>query len=532
LLPPQQLADAIGRVSHAFEAIPGNSAVEARTKRYRARLDTQGLSFLPLGADSEAAPIQFQTWRISRGAQESFNEASERSSWYVTGNTAQGLLQPGSGLVVHYEARTDGMQVAWVLSRAPAGEGNLIIEAGLAGAQFSATDSTMTGSAVVPRVKIGQAQAVDHNGRSWPLSLVVAGDRVKVEVPAVVLAEASFPLAVDPLLTPEFSLDSVVDGPSPSTRAAPVVAANESGYLVVWSQGKTEIADAGVYAARLDPAGVLLDPYGFVVSTIAGEQTVCTVAANSNLFLVAWAAPHGTSLTDWDICGVRLDASGSLLDSAPIWICTASNRQSDPTVTAGQTNFFVAWSDWRKAPPTMQQPDIFGAVVSAEGIMQQPGGIAICTVTNDQSLPSATFLGTNFFVVWQDARLTQQPAVRVDIYGARITVDGIVLDPSGFAICTNVAIQTNPAVAANASCALVVWTDCRLSAAYPDIFGGRVAADGTVLDTNGLPICTVGASSQYLPAVATNGTNFLVVWADTRVASTAPDIYGTLVRQC
>jgi hypothetical protein len=29
LLPPQQLADAIGRVSHAFETIPGNSAVEA-----------------------------------------------------------------------------------------------------------------------------------------------------------------------------------------------------------------------------------------------------------------------------------------------------------------------------------------------------------------------------------------------------------------------------------------------------------------------------------------------------------------------
>jgi hypothetical protein len=74
----------------------------------------------------------------------------------------------------------------------------------------------MTGSAVIPRVKIGQAQVVDHSGRSWPLSLVVAEDRVKVEVPAVVLAEASFPLAVDPLLTPEFSLDSVVDGPSSS----------------------------------------------------------------------------------------------------------------------------------------------------------------------------------------------------------------------------------------------------------------------------------------------------------------------------
>jgi hypothetical protein len=294
---------------------------------------------------------------------------------------------------------------------------------------------------------------------------------------------------------------------------------------------------------RNNPGTVLTDVYGTrgswsnqlsivaegLISGAGNAEISPVAAALGTNYLAVWADNRHAFSNDWDICGVRLDASGSLLDSAPIWICTATNRQSDPTITAGQTNFFVAWSDWRKAPPTMQQPDIFGAVVSAEGIVQQPGGIAICTVTNDQSLPSATFLGTNFFVVWQDARLTQQPAVRVDIYGARITVDGIVLDPSGFAICTNVAIQTNPAVAANASCALVVWTDCRLNATYPDIFGSRIAVDGTVMDTNGLPICAVGASSQYLPAVATDGTDFLVVWADSRVASTAPDIYGTLV---
>jgi len=855
-LPPKQVADAIGRVSRVFEAVPGKESVETVSARYRARLDEQGLSFAPLNGASETL-ARFQTRSIAWGSQSLLNEADQRFSWQVKGNTAQTLLVPRLGIIEHYEARGDGLEAAWVLSKPAALAGDLVIEADLTGASFTPSDGVVAESCALPRIKVGRAQAVDRQGRAWPLTLEVAQHRMRVEVSADVLAEADYPLAIDPLLTPEFGLDSAVPGPSPSTRTAPVVAANEAGYLVVWSQGKTELADAGVYAARVDPAGVLLDPYGFVVSTLAAEQTVCTVAANSNLFLIAWATPHGTSLTDWDvvgarvlssglvldptplpictlassiqnspaaaangnnflvawrdsrttgiygsivgldgviaptngvsvlngtidqyapavaalgtnylvvaqdyrkattaaynsdiygarvsgagaaldpagflictntgsqfrpavasdganylvvwqdydlagndirgarvsaagmvmdtngfvichapntqaspavaggetgflvawedyrdsgtneyearilaariqgdgavldpdgspvsladggqcypsvatrggnclvvwqdfrnnpgtvlsdvygargswsnqltmeaegllsgaasaqispsaaalgtnylvvwsdnrhassndwdICGIRLDAGGALLDSAPIWICSATNRQVDPTVTAGPSGYFVAWSDWRATPLTLQQADIFGAIVSPQGVVQQPNGISICSVTNDQSLPAAALLGTNFFVVWQDARLTQQPAVRLDVYGARITGDGFVLDPSGFAICTNVLIQTNPVVAANASGALVAWTDYRLGSTAPDIFGNRIALDGTVLDTNGFPICAVPGSSQYLPAIAADPTGFLVVWADTRTSSTAPDIYGAFV---
>jgi hypothetical protein len=852
---PQRLAGAIERVSSAFELVSGGAAAEASGKGYRARIDTEGLSLLPLARKVGAPAIRFDTRRISRGSQELFSGGTEPSTWTVSGNTAQGLLSLDSGVVEHYEARMNGVEVAWVLSKPPVGDGDLCIEAAMSGSEVYSFDRDANRVAT-PRVKVGQAQAVDSRGRTWPLALQVAENRVRVEVPAQVLAEAAYPLAVDPLLTPEFSLDAAVAGPSPSTRSAPVVAVNESGYLVVWSQGKTEIADAGVFAARIDSAGVLLDPYGFSVSPIAAEQTVCSVAANANHFLVTWAAPHGTSLTDWDIfgarirpsgavldptplpictltslqnspavagngdnflvvwrdsrttgiygalvatngvisptnglsvlngsndqytpavaacgtnylvvvqdyrkgsssaynsdiygarvsgggavldlagfiistnagsqfrpaaasdgtnylvvwqdydvggndiraarvspsgavlemngfpvchafntqaspavsggaggflvawqdfrdsgtnnyeartyaarvqgdgsvldpngvslslsdggqcvpavamregnwlvvwqdfrnnpgtmlsdvygvsgswsnpltvgpeglisgagnvelspaaaalgtnylvvwadnrhaasndwdiCGVRLDADGALLDSSPLWICTATHRQLDPTVTAGETNFLVAWSDWRNASITNQQADVFGTVVSADGTVQQPLGIAICTLTNDQALPSAARLGTNFFVVWQDARLALPTAPRMDVYGARVTSGGALLDPTGIAICAHSAIQTNPVVAAAASQVLVVWTDYRLSTVYPDVFGNRVTAEGTVMDTNGFSISTVAASSQYLPAVASDGLDFLVAWTDTRAASTAPDIYGTRV---
>ena len=117
----------------------------------------------------------------------------------------------------------------------------------------------------------------------------------------------------------------------------------------------------------------------------------------------------------------------------------------------------------------------------------------------------------------------------MDIYGARITGAGAVLDPDGFAICTNAAIQTNPVVVATATRALVVWADYRASATYPDIYGAHINPDGVVLETNGLAICTA-ANTQNLPAAASDGSGFFVVWADSRTpGANVPDIYCAMV---
>jgi hypothetical protein len=858
---PFQLGDAIDRVTHAFEWSSAGVAAQAEGRNFRANVDSSGLTFSPLGAAGAATtPVRFQSRRISVDTREFYSGEPTASGWCLTGNTAQSLLEPTAGVVVHYEVRPDGVEVTWVVARPLATQSDLTIEAELTGARFRSSEASNDSSPDNPtglRLRVGPAIAVDQDGRSWQVAVAVTENNLRVTVPASILAEARFPLAVDPLITPEFALDTLTDGPSPCTRAAPVVAANESGYFVAWSHGKSDITDAAVYGARIDPTGTLLDPYGILISAQAGEQTVCAVAVNSDMFLIAWAAPHGSSTTDWDIlgarilpggtvldspplpictvvstvqnspavaangenflvawrdarstaiygtivrgdgsisvtngivilnsandqytpavaalgtnylvvaqdyrratssaynsdiygarvdgkgvvldpagfaictnsgsqfhpavaadgtnylvvwqdydlaggdilgarvspagsvldtnalvichaansqaypavaadkgtfpvawqdyrdssgdnfeariygtrvsgdgsvfdldgvrlssavggqyhprvaarsgewlavwqdfrnntgsvlsdvigarlndsnglaiapeatlsgaanaqispavaalntnylvvwadnrhgasnswdiCGVRLDPNGSPLDLSPFWICTARNRQADPAVAAGQDSYFVAWSDWRDTPATLQHADIYGSVISAGGIVQQPDGIAICTITNDQALPAVAALGPNFLVVWQDARLNQAVAPRMDIYGARITGAGAVLDPDGFAICTNAAIQTNPVVVATATRALVVWADYRSSATYPDIYGARINPDGVVVDTNGLAVCTA-ANTQNLPAAATDGSGFFVVWADSRIpGANAPDIYGAMV---
>jgi hypothetical protein len=526
-LSPFQLGDAIDRVTHAFESGPAGETAEAGGRGFRARIDREGLALSPAGQkNEEATPVRFKTRRISQGPREFYRGEPSASGWCVTGNTAQSLLEPTTGLVAHYEVRASGVEVTWVVDRRLAEQGDLTIEAEITGARFPSPETSNNSSpedANGPRMRVGPAFAVDQAGRSWQLAVVTTRHTLQVTVPASVLTEARFPLAVDPLISPEFALDGLADGPTPCTRATPVVAANKFGYFVAWSHGKSDITDAAVYGARVDATGTLLDPSGILISTQAGEQTVCAVAANDDMFLVAWAAPHGSSVTDWDILGARIQASGTVQDSTPLPICTVvSTVQNSPTAAANGESFFVAWRDARSTA-------IYGTIVGKDGSLSTTNGIILLNGTNDQYTPAAAALGTNYLVVAQDYRKATSAAYNSDIYGARVDGKGVLLDPPGFVICTNSGSQFNPAVASDGTNYLVVWQDYDLAGS--DIAGARVSPEGRVLDTNSLIICHA-ATSQAYPAVAANNGTFLVAWQDYRNSPTnnyEARVYGARV---
>ena len=123
--------------------------------------------------------------------------------------------------------------------------------------------------------------------------------------------------------------------------------------------------------------------------------------------------------------------------------------------------------------------------------------------------------GTNFLVVWQDHR----SGTIDDIYGARVSAAGSVLDPAGIPISTAANDQLAPAVAWNGTDFLVVWEDCRSGTNY-DIYGDpgerrrqRARPRGHLHLHRGEP--------PVAPAVAWNGTDFLVVWTDCRAHPTS-----------
>ena len=91
------------------------------------------------------------------------------------------------------------------------------------------------------------------------------------------------------------------------------------------------------------------------------------------------------------------------------------------------------------------------------GDILDPGGIPI---QSGGYTPAVAFDGTNYLVVYSDGRNALQ------VWGARVTTGGTVLDPNGFQI-SSTAYSSTPAIAYGGGKYLVTWTTgvgfvCRL----------------------------------------------------------------------
>jgi hypothetical protein len=117
----------------------------------------------------------------------------------------------------------------------------------------------------------------------------------------------------------------------------------------------------------------------------------------------------------------------------------APREQRWPALAFDGTNFLVTWADHRAGSWNW---DVYGTRVSQDGVVLDPSGIAISTAPHQQRVPDVAFDGSNYLVVWDDARA----APGVDVYGARVSSAGSVLDPSGIAITTAPQIQGGPAL--------------------------------------------------------------------------------------
>ena len=145
------------------------------------------------------------------------------------------------------------------------------------------------------------------------------------------------------------------------------------------------------------------------------------------------------------------------------------------------TNFFVVWTDYDSG-----NGDVHGARVTQAGtVLDQGPGIPIAAAPAQQGIPAVAFDGTNYLVVWQDRRTNDI----YDIYGARVTPAGDVLDPDGIPITTAAGDQTATDVAFDGTNFLVTWTDSSPGNGT-DVMGARVTTTGTILDPNGIPIST------------------------------------------
>ena len=295
-------------------------------------------------------------------------------------------------------------------------------------------------------------------------------------------------------------------------------------FLVVW-QDYRKGAYADIFGARVSLAGALQDTGGISISTATRHQYSPSVTYGGGYFFVAWT-DYRKSASYPDVYGARLTANGALQDASGIPISVAAYHQSSPSVAFGGINYFVVWQDYRDYKKTAW--DVYGARVSTSGNLQDASGIPISKAASHQLYPSVAHDGSGYLVAWQDYRTSSTTSY--DIYGSRVSTAGVVQSSAGTGIAYAVGDQQYPSVAAGASGFFVVWEDQRNSASIKnDIYGARVTSTGTVMDPAGLLVSSA-ANNQLSPAVAHDGTNYLVVWQDYKSYTvSANDIHGALV---
>jgi len=152
-------------------------------------------------------------------------------------------------------------------------------------------------------------------------------------------------------------------------------------------------------------------------------------AKNAGVWLAVWqhGNPNGDETSNGgkcqDIYCARIDTNGTVLDPAGIAVCTAADFQCTPSIASNGDDVFIVRHDLRKGVDW----DVYGARVTSAGQVLDPDGKLISGGDHNQCYADIVYAGGNYYTAWMDAR--HFPEYR--IFGSRITSAGQVLDGTG-----------------------------------------------------------------------------------------------------
>ena len=246
-------------------------------------------------------------------------------------------------------------------------------------------------------------------------------------------------------------------------------------------------------AAAADPQEIIsselsMDPAIF--GPAPKDQTSADVAHDGKgAYLVVWTDSRRASSAD--VYAARVDSAGKVLDRGGILVSSHGGAQGPPAVTHDGARYFVVWHG--------DKGDKYGAHVSAAGKVTSAG--ALTPTVKGTAATDVAFSRDRHLVVWQER-------------DGNYTIKGALLDAAGkmkqapFSIHSGPRQRRNPRVTGGPGGAfLVVWQDYRTGKEY-HIHGALVTGSGAVTT---LPISTTD-DGNHLPAVAFDGTRYLVVW--------------------
>ena len=277
---------------------------------------------------------------------------------------------------------------------------------------------------------------------------------------------------------------------------------------VVWMDDRSYV-DTDLYLARLDAATFGLTPEaGVPLFRSAPAQVQPAATPVKGGFLVAWLESPGPLRTDVRLVRTGLDG---LPASAPRTVVDGGYGVRAPALAAAPTGFALAWVEllpnWHEL--RVQRLDDFGAPIPGSGRRFWEALYAYPTSPLAVRTPD-----------WTWVLSAASPTSGRRLYGVRTASDGGWLDAEPVSLVGPEPDLGENAAAASATQLYVAWKGA-------GIRGTRVSFEGVSANDQDTVVLS-GSTYTAQPAVASDGTDFLVVWSEGRDGS--ENLVGVVVR--
>lgn len=322
--------------------------------------------------------------------------------------------------------------------------------------------------------------------------------------------------------------------PAFGTQEFPAACRGGAQTLVVWSDKRVDpsgwqaSAQSGfdIYAARYDADGNLLDATPILVTQAAADQSKPRVAWNGTQWLVAWSSQAiAGSIYAYGIEAARIATDGTVLDDPALVVAVDLGQAPSYfwDVASDGSNWTVFWTGFSGA-----QAQVRAARISSAGVLVDTTPKVIATTPGSPATPvngRATFAGNRYFVVWSQWSSSGQDDIRGQFANASLSSIG-----GSFNVANHFDYEVTPAVATNGTDFYVVWdryNPCCVGGASK-VYGTRVTQAGAVLDgpTGDALYDTNGYGFQGVnPDVGWDGGQWVAVFRE-------PETNGYFVNAC
>jgi MYXO-CTERM domain-containing protein len=267
--------------------------------------------------------------------------------------------------------------------------------------------------------------------------------------------------------------------------------------------------EAGTFASFLEDGN---PTPSFVVSReLAHSPGWDAIAAGSRSdWLVIWDDLAGP--TSESIRGTRVSPTGSILDPQGIKVSSSAYDVVSPLLASDGTNWLAVWGE-RHADTDW---DVYGARVSADGALLDPEPKLIAGGERNQTALKVAFDGTRWLVVYNRESDGAFAVTRVDL-------DGTVLDPAGIVLGGSLRMSSVTLAGGNGQW-LAAATACDQSYSNCSVSGQRIADDGSLLDAEPFTMAPLAGDLDAGDVVYGAG-----MWLVVAINRSDGTLYGTRV---